>query len=97
TRDAEAARKSSPHVRNLLVEVPRHVAQRREKRAIPVGAVVALPWCETRPEEGVAVERRLVGTEAHLVRQRAQRRLEHLRVDLFLGRELVERNRLQFG
>src|SRR5690606_38774850 len=30
-------------------------------------------------------------------RQRAQRRLEHLRVDLFLGRELVERNRLQFG
>ena len=88
---SEAAGEAGPHVGNLLVEVARHVAEAPEKRAIRAGRGETLARRELGPEEGVAVERSFVGAEPHVVGEGANRRAEHLRVHLLLGRELVER------
>ena len=94
-RHGEAARETGSHVDDLLLEVARHVAKAVQIRAIPGGGGEALAWRELGPEEGVAVERRFVDPEPHVVGERANRRAEDLCVYLLLRRELRERNAVQ--
>ena len=91
-RHGEAPGQAGPHVDDVLVEVTRHIAQAAQIGAIRGGRAEPLTRREGRPEEGVAVERRLVGAEADVGSQRRDGRPEHLGVDLLLGRQLIDGN-----
>ena len=94
-RDGKAPRQAGSHVGDLLVEVARRVAEPAEIGAICLDGREALAGREVAPEERVAVERRFVVLELHVVGEGADRRAEDLRVDLLLGRQLVERDAVE--
>ena len=96
-RHRVTTRQAGTHVGDLLVEVARHVAQPREIRAIRCRGGEALARRERGPEERIAVEGRFVGAVLDVANQLAQRGAEDLRVDLFLGGQLVEGDGIESG
>ncbi len=87
-RHGIAALQARLHVGDLLVEIARDILHPAEIAAIIVGAGKGRARVEAGPEEGIAVERRLIGLVLDLGRILPDRRLEHRLVDIFLMRQL---------
>src|SRR5690606_1698684 len=96
-RHTPAAFQARLHVGDVFVEVAADIAQAADESA-PVGfGLVGLARIEATPEEGVAVERSLVGTPDRPVEIGLEGGAEHGGVDLLLAAELVDRDRVEFG
>ena len=96
-RDRETAGETGAHVGDILVEVAREVVKPSDIALIFRGIGETRARREIGPEEGIGVERGLVGAEAHVVRLLLDQRPEHRRVDPFLPRELGDRDPVELG